>query len=279
MSRVRTGPVLGLTVQTVLLAGLAVTVGLDVAGWLAGLAYGVVTCVALRRGLRRRDADRLGPADQVTLARGVLVGGVTALVVSGLDGSAPLGVLVPMTAVALALDAVDGWVARRTRTVSALGARFDMEVDAFLILVLSVQVAPAVGPWVLAIGGLRYAFVAAGWLLPWMRGSLPPRFWRKVVAAAQGVLLLVVAADLLARPVTAVLAAVALALLVESFGHDVGWLWWHRSPRRARTAVPTPATSISVPLVPSVVVLPSVPSVRPRVEAVTDRPFVAHQPV
>ncbi|SCF01636.1 Phosphatidylglycerophosphate synthase [Micromonospora matsumotoense] len=279
MSRVRTGPVLGLTVQTVLLAGLAVTVGLDVAGWLAGLAYGVVTCVALRRGLRRRDADRLGPADQVTLARGVLVGGVTALVVSGLDGSAPLGVLVPMTAVALALDAVDGWVARRTRTVSALGARFDMEVDAFLILVLSVQVAPAVGPWVLAIGGLRYAFVAAGWLLPWMRGSLPPRFWRKVVAAAQGVLLLVVAADLLVRPVTAVLAAVALALLVESFGHDVGWLWWHRSTRPARPAAPTPATSISVPLVPSVVVLPSVPSVRPRVEAVTDRPFVAHQPV
>ncbi|WP_432896663.1 CDP-alcohol phosphatidyltransferase family protein [Micromonospora matsumotoense] len=279
MSRVRTGPVLGLTVQTVLLAGLAVTVGLDVAGWLAGLAYGVVTCVALRRGLRRRDADRLGPADQVTLARGVLVGGVTALVVSALDGSAPLGVLVPMTAVALALDAVDGWVARRTRTVSALGARFDMEVDAFLILVLSVQVAPAVGPWVLAIGGLRYAFVAAGWLLPWMRGSLPPRFWRKVVAAAQGVLLLVVAADLLVRPVTAVLAAVALALLVESFGHDVGWLWWHRSTRPARPAAPTPATSISVPLVPSVVVLPSVPSVRPRVEAVTDRPFVAHQPV
>ncbi|MEU1753340.1 CDP-alcohol phosphatidyltransferase family protein [Micromonospora matsumotoense] len=284
MSRVRTGPVLGLTVQTVLLAGLAATVGLDVAGWLAGLAYGVVTCVALRRGLRRRDADRLGPADQVTLARGVLVGGVTALVVSGLDGTAPLGVLVPMTAVALALDAVDGWVARRTGTVSALGARFDMEVDAFLILVLSVQVVPAVGPWVLAIGGLRYAFVAAGWLLPWMRGSLPPRFWRKVVAAAQGVLLLVVAADLLARPVTAVLAAVALALLVESFGHDVGWLWWHRSTRPARPATSTPALSapaapISVPLVSSVVVLPSVPSVRPRVEAVTDRPFVAHQPV
>ena len=40
------------------------------------------------------------------------------------------------------LDAVDGQVARRTGTVSALGARFDMEVDAFLILVLSVYVAP-----------------------------------------------------------------------------------------------------------------------------------------
>ncbi|WP_436970728.1 CDP-alcohol phosphatidyltransferase family protein [Micromonospora rifamycinica] len=282
MSRVRTGPVLGLTVQTVLLAGLAATVGLDVAGWLAGLGYGVATCVALRRGLRRRGADRLGPADRVTLARGVLVGGVTALVVTGLDGATALGVLVPMTAVALALDAVDGWVARRTGTVSALGARFDMEVDAFLILVLSVQVAPAVGPWVLAIGGLRYAFVAAGRLLPWLRGALPPRFWRKVVAAAQGVLLLVVAADLLARPAAAVLAAVALALLVESFGHDVGWLWWHRPARVARvarTAAPTAATSLALPRGSSVVALPSVPSVRPRVEALADRPFAAHQPV
>ena len=39
---------------------------------------------------------------------------------------------------ALALDGVDGQVARRTGTASELGARFDMEVDAFLILVLSV---------------------------------------------------------------------------------------------------------------------------------------------
>ena len=49
--------------------------------------------------------------------------------------------LVGLTAVALALDGVDGRVARRTETVTAVGARFDMEVDAFLILVLSVYVA------------------------------------------------------------------------------------------------------------------------------------------
>ena len=80
--------------------------------------------------------------------------------------------LVALAAVALVLDAVDGWVARRTGTVSALGARFDMEVDAFLILVLSGVRRRDVRPWwVLAIGAARYAFVAAGWLLPWMRGA------------------------------------------------------------------------------------------------------------
>ena len=47
-----------------------------------------------------------------------------------------------LAAVALALDPADGWLARRTGTASALGARFDGEVDAFLILALSVYVAP-----------------------------------------------------------------------------------------------------------------------------------------
>ena len=95
--------------------------------------------------------------------------------------------LVTLAVVALALDAVDGWVARRTGTASPLGARFDGEVDAFLILVLSVYVARSAGAWVLAIGAARYAFLAAGWLLPWMREPLPPRYWRKVVAATQGI--------------------------------------------------------------------------------------------
>ena len=42
-----------------------------------------------------------------------------------------------LASVALILDGVDGKVARRTRNASAFGARFDMEVDAFLILVFS----------------------------------------------------------------------------------------------------------------------------------------------
>ena len=44
--------------------------------------------------------------------------------------------LVTLSAVALTLDLVDGWVARRSNTASNMGARFDGEVDAFLILVL-----------------------------------------------------------------------------------------------------------------------------------------------
>jgi phosphatidylglycerophosphate synthase len=225
---VRTGPVTGLMVQVVLLAALAATVDLSGAGWFAGLAWGAATCAALSRGLHTSAADALGPADRVTLARATLVGCVTALTVESFSRPVPVAVPVVLAAVALVLDAVDGQVARRTGTVSALGARFDMEVDAFLILVLCVAVTRQFGAWTLAIGAMRYAFVAATWLLPWMRGTLPPRFWRKVVAATQGVVLVVAMSGALPHPLTAAAVAASFALLVESFGRDVAWLWQRR---------------------------------------------------
>src|SRR6185437_7491625 len=120
-----------------------------------------------------------------------------------------------------ALDFVDGRVARRTRTASALGARLDGEVDAFLILALSVEVAPSAGAWVLAIGAARYAFLAAGWLFDWMRAPLPRRDWRKTVAATQGITLTVAASQVLPLALTRIALVGALALLAESFGRDI----------------------------------------------------------
>ncbi|HEX3975456.1 MAG TPA: hypothetical protein VHW96_04285 [Solirubrobacteraceae bacterium] len=227
-----TVPVTALTVQVLLIAALAVAVGargpsLSSVAWAVGLTSGVITNAALSRGLSRHRADRLGPADWVTLARATLAVGVAALVAGSFSESVPVTLVVSLAAVALALDAVDGWVARRTRT-TATGARFDGEVDAFLILVLSVYLAHTLGAWVLAIGAARYAFLTAGWPLPWMRAALPPRFWRKTVAAAQGVFLTVAASHLLSRTATQTLVVVALALLAESFGRDVWWLWRHR---------------------------------------------------
>ncbi len=231
MSMVRTGPVLGLLVQIVLLAVLGETVGLGAAGWVAGLAYGVGLCALLSRGMSRSGADALSPADRVTLSRAILVGGVTALAADSFGRSAPITLMVVLTSVALALDAVDGYTARRTGTTSELGARFDMEIDSFLVLVLCLHVAPSVGGWVLAIGAMRYVFVAASWVLGWMRGSLPPRYWRKVVAAVQGVVLTVAMGDALPGALTTVVLVASLALLVESFGRDVRWLWTTRHLR------------------------------------------------
>ncbi|GAA4156450.1 CDP-alcohol phosphatidyltransferase family protein [Leifsonia shinshuensis] len=206
-------------------------------GWAAAAAYLLVSNTLLVRGLQRRRSERFGPANIVTSMRSTLVGLITGLVVASLFGAVPVALLVGLVIPALALDAVDGWVARRTGTTSELGARFDMEVDAFLLLVLSVHVASLLGLWVLAIGGLRYAFVAAGWALPWLRARLPYRYWRKVVTAYAGIALAAACTGALPA-VSAVLVAVALLLLLESFGRDVVWLV--RERERVRDAVREP---------------------------------------
>jgi phosphatidylglycerophosphate synthase len=216
----------GAGAQVLLLALLGTAIGLGPAGWLTGLAFAVGTWAVLTRALRRSWLQSFGAANRVTLARATLVGCVTALVADSFESPPPVTVLVALTTVALILDAVDGKVARRTGTSSALGARFDMEVDAFLILVLSIHVATSMGPWVLLIGALRYAFVAAARVMPWLSyGPLPPSTARKTVAAMQGIVLLVAGAGIL-PPLPAFAAVLtALVLLIWSFGRDIRWLW------------------------------------------------------
>ena len=232
------GPAAGLLGSLVLLAVLARTVGLGGAGWLVGLASGLTLNAALARALWRDPSARLGPAGWVTLIRATLAVGVAALTAASFERDVAVATLVTLACVALALDFVDGRVARRTGTESALGAKLDGEVDAFLILVLSIYVATSAGAWVLAIGLARYAFLAAGWVLPWLRSPLPRRDWRKTVTASQGIALVIAAAGVLPLEVSRILLAVALAMLVESFGRDVWWLWRHRD------AAPAPVTAV-----------------------------------
>jgi phosphatidylglycerophosphate synthase len=271
----QTGPAPGLIAQVLLLAVLAGTAGLGAAGWIVGTGCAVTMAVVLARGLARCPGDRLGPASWVTLARATLAVGVAALAADSFTHGTPVVPLVTLAAVALGLDAVDGWVARRTGTATALGARFDGEVDAFLIVALSVYVAPTYGAWVLAIGAARYLFLAGEWLLPWMRAPLPPRRWRKVVAATQGVVLTVAAAGVLPRALTQALLVAALALLTASMGQCVWWLWRRRhaahdqvpegdvgQPQRAplRTGSAVAVTVLALLLVWVALVAPNEPS-------------------
>ena len=219
--------------QLLLLGVLASTAGLGAAGWAVGAALAIAGGLVLATACARAGRSALGPADRVTLIRASLVCGVGALVA---DGTSPVALLVGLASVALALDAVDGRVARATGTTSRLGARFDMEVDAVLILLLSVYVAGSVGAWVLAAGVARYALWLAARLLPWLRPDSPRRFWGKVVAARQGGGRVVAAADVLPHQRTVLLMVVALALLAESFGRQVLWLWRHRETRRVAPA-------------------------------------------
>lgn len=230
------GPLAGLVGTFLLLAVLARTVGIGGAGWFVGLASGLALNLALARALWRDPSAGLGWASWITLTRATLAVGVAALTAASFELPVATATLVALASIALTLDFVDGWLARRTGTQSALGAKLDGEVDAFLILVLSIEVAPTAGGWVLLIGVARYVFLAAGWALPWLRAPLPRRDWRKTVTASQGVALVIAVSGVVPLTASRILLAVALAMLAESFGRDVRWLWRHRNEAPARVA-------------------------------------------
>jgi phosphatidylglycerophosphate synthase len=257
---VHPGPLVGLAAQVAALAVLVPVAGVGIPGALVGLAYGVVVTALLLSGLRRSGAAGLGPADRITLARSVLVGGVAALVGQSLAGPGPAAAVVVLAVSAIALDGVDGRVARRTGTVSALGARFDMEVDAALVLLLAVVAAGAHGAEVVALGLPHYGMTLARWAMPWLRRPAPPRYWCKVVAVVQVVGLLVLAAGVVPDGLVVPLLLVVAVLLAESFGRETWELWRTRGEvvrSRARPAwLRTTTTVLAVLLVWFVLVLP-----------------------
>jgi phosphatidylglycerophosphate synthase len=253
---IRLAAILGMLATAVLLGVVSATAGLGVAGWIAGLATGSAGTALLVTARMRSDQPAIFPADWVTLTRVLLIAGVAGLVADSFGRPVPAAALVTLSTVALVLDAVDGQVARRTGTATALGARIDGEADAFLILLLSIAVSREYGGWVLAIGAARYALLLAGWLIPWLAAPLPPRYWRKVVAAVQGIVLTVAVSGLPDRRTGMIAVAAALLLLAESFGHDVIWLYRTGAGQRTRRALRLAITVLSVVLVWGILVAP-----------------------
>ncbi|MBI4265488.1 MAG: CDP-alcohol phosphatidyltransferase family protein [Acidobacteria bacterium] len=212
-------------------AGLLVRPWLEASAWYAWKAVAVaaaMTAVAVAL-VREHPFPRLGPATRVTIVRAMLVALLAALV--GEPDSQRVAWAAVATAILVTvLDGVDGWLARRSGMTSAFGGRIDMETDALLVMVLSLLVWQhgKAGGWILIGGLLRYAFVAAGWGLPWMAGPLTPTRRAKTITVCHLVGLNVALAPLV-RPTCAAMAAGAtLAGLTWSFAVDVGRLWGQR---------------------------------------------------
>ncbi len=169
----------------------------------------------------------LTPADRVTLGRGLLVMLLIGLLpaAGGLRAEPVLPFALALTAVLL--DGLDGLVARRLNCVTRAGARFDMELDAVLLLVLSVWVVQLglAGAWVLGIGAWRYVFVLAGRLRPELRRPLAPSQRRRVICGIQGVGLSVCLAPGFPPAWVPLLAGALLALLSYSFLVDAAASW------------------------------------------------------
>jgi phosphatidylglycerophosphate synthase len=170
----------------------------------------------------------LGTANRITIARA----GAACLVAGSALDPAPLVIagrwlLCAVATGALCLDGADGWAARREGLASGFGARFDLEVDAFAVLALSVAVArarPDVA-WVLAIGAMRYLYLVAGYAIPALRRPLPAarasQWRRKTIAVIQSLALLVALVPPTPPQWAAGLCLGAVLLLAYSFGADI----------------------------------------------------------
>jgi phosphatidylglycerophosphate synthase len=196
--------------------------------WRVAAIAAMVLALALAGLTRHHPFTTLGPANVLTGARTLVMALLAGMATAP---ASPLRVwpLVVLATVGAVADLFDGPLARRSGMASAFGARFDMEIDALLILVLSMLVwrALPIGSWILLAGLLRYGFIVAGWALPWMNGLLPSSRRRQTLCVVQIVALIVCLGPPVPFAVVLPLTAASLALLAWSFAVDIRWL--HRA--------------------------------------------------
>lgn len=192
----------------------------------AALLFGGSALIVVRAAGHGHPFDRFGAANLVTTIRLAVVVLVAACTGEAASPTVAFGVALASVLVA-ASDGIDGWLARRTGLASAFGARFDMEVDALLVLVLSVLIWQygKAGPWIVLAGLLRYLFVLSGWAWTRMRAPLFPSLRRKAVCVLQIVGLSAVMLPALSPRHSTWLAALLLLALSGSFLTDIVWLW------------------------------------------------------
>lgn len=168
----------------------------------------------------------LGAGNFVTLMRMALA---SALLASVLGQTLPI-YFIAIATIALVLDGLDGWLARRAGRVSNFGARLDIEVDsAFaMVLALNVWMVGNAGPLIILFALPRYIFLFFTTFLPWLGKPLPSRIGGKVVGVIQIISLIVLTwPNLPSELVTFIIAAVS-AGLVWSFGRDIILLYRQR---------------------------------------------------
>ena len=176
-------------------------------------------------GMHRSYAhEAFGVCNLITMTRLALVSSLAAL----LAATPPVGSEIMWFAFAtallsLALDGCDGWAARRAHLVSDFGARFDMEVDSVFALLLSViaYTTGQAGPWVIALGLPRYAFLLAGMIRPELSRPLPEAFSRKAVCVVQIGVLIAFLVPIIPDGLTTFAALVAAIALFWSFSRDI----------------------------------------------------------
>lgn len=189
------------------------------------IAFGLLSFL-VGHSLSRGDYphDVFGLHNSVTLVRGALISLLFGTVFATEIVSPWL--VFGIGAVALTLDGVDGWLARRAGLQSKFGARFDVETDAALAATLSLwlMVSDTTGMEVLILGFTRYVFVAVAWVVPCLNAELHPSMRRKIICVIQIGTLILLVLPVIPSVLVLTLAFCASSALLYSFAIDVFWL-------------------------------------------------------
>ncbi len=140
-----------------------------------------------------------------------------------------------LAAIAFILDGIDGIVARRHSLTSKFGALFDQEVDAALILILTLLLAVSgkIGIWIVGAGLMRYILLGAGWVWPIFTAPLPKSRFRSSVCGILVAALVICLLPVVDSGAVNIIGSAALFVLILSFAKDVLWLLT-KAPRMKR---------------------------------------------
>lgn len=202
--------------------------------FIGGTVIGVVLVSALcwrTMTLARREAgpERITLATWITASRGSALIVLTGFLFSGTPAGLDPLAWVPglLFAIAAGLDAIDGVIARATGSVSELGGRLDVEMDALTVLLGSILVVRyGVAPTAfLAVGVARYAFVAGIRYRQWTGRpvyDLDPSTPRRVLGGLAMVAIWLALLPLPGQTISRMVATVVLVPFLLNFGRD--WL-------------------------------------------------------
>jgi phosphatidylglycerophosphate synthase len=202
----------------VMLLGCAAALALERASLFVFAGFSLLAALIWVSRGRYTPGGSFGLGNGVTVLRSMLAGSI-GLVPPSVPGWALGGIVV----VVFALDGLDGWIAARRGETSEFGAHFDMETDAFLVLLIGIvlYLRGRYGWWILGAGLLRYAYVLCLALVPARSGHQPR--WAHGRHAFTSLMVGLSLGMVLGDPFGTVAAALGSGLVGASFAYSFYW--------------------------------------------------------